>query len=167
MTGKDIVFLIIAAVTVCSAGIVVFAKKITYAAFALMFSLFGVAGLYVFLGADFLAAVQLIIYVGGIVILLLFGVLLTAKISSVSVTTLPAQRFWGSVTAAALLALILTVILRATWNLLPEEMLEYLPLSQRIGELLMTDYLLPFEIASLLLLVALIGAMFMVRAENK
>ena len=167
MTGQDVIFLVFAVVTIGAAGVVVFAKKITYAAFALMLSLFSVGGLYVFLSSDFLAAVQLIIYVGGILVLLLFGVLLTVKLTTVRATTRTGQRIWGSITAAGLLVLLLTLIYRGSWNLLSEQQMEYAPQSQEIGERLMTSYLLPFEVASVLLLLALIGAMFLIRSESK
>ncbi|MFC1477479.1 NADH-quinone oxidoreductase subunit J [candidate division KSB1 bacterium] len=167
MTGSDIIFLLFAALSVGSAGIVVFAKRITYAAFALMLSLLSIAALYVFLSADFLAAVQLILYVGGILILLLFGVLLTHKITSVKITTKSGQRILGTATAGALFAILVELIRRGNWRLLTEEDMYYLPKTAEIGEKLMTDYLLPFEVASILLLVALIGAMFIVRAESK
>ena len=69
-----------AALTVGSAAVVVLARSLIYSAFALLFTFFGVAGLYVLLGADFLAATQLLVYVGGILVLLLFGVMLTHKL---------------------------------------------------------------------------------------
>lgn len=167
MAGKDLVFLLFAALTVGSAAIVVFSKKIIYAAFGLMLSLFGVAGLYVFLGADFLAAVQLIIYVGGILILLLFGVLLTVKLYDVNVTTLPMQRWVGGASVGLFFFLLLFAIFDRKWILPDEESIITQPQSFEIGNKLMTEYLLPFEIASVLLLIALIGAMFLVRSENK
>ncbi|MEK6571394.1 MAG: NADH-quinone oxidoreductase subunit J, partial [Bacteroidota bacterium] len=74
----DIVFYVFALVTVVSAFVVVFSKNIVHSAFSLLFTFFGVAGLYVLLNADFLAVTQLLIYVGGILILLLFGVMLTS-----------------------------------------------------------------------------------------
>ena len=80
MIGEAIVFYVFAAVTVASAAIVVLARSLIYSAFALLFTFFGVAGLYVLLGADFLAATQLLVYVGGILVLLLFGVMLTHKL---------------------------------------------------------------------------------------
>ena len=67
-------------ITVGSAAVVVLARSLIYSAFALLFTFFGVAGLYVLLGADFLAATQLLVYVGGILVLLLFGVMLTHKL---------------------------------------------------------------------------------------
>jgi NADH:ubiquinone oxidoreductase subunit 6 (subunit J) len=80
MTASAVVFYLFAAITVGSAAVVVLARSLIYSAFALLFTFFGVAGLYVLLGADFLAATQLLIYVGGILVLLLFGVMLTHKL---------------------------------------------------------------------------------------
>src|SRR5438046_3678724 len=77
---SKVIFYLFAALTVASAAIVVFSRSLIYSAFALLFTFFGVAGLYVLLGADFLAATQLLVYVGGILVLLLFGVMLTHKL---------------------------------------------------------------------------------------
>ncbi|HSQ75876.1 MAG TPA: NADH-quinone oxidoreductase subunit J, partial [Bacteroidota bacterium] len=75
----DIVFYIFAAITVLSAFVVVFSRNLMYAACSLLFTFFGVAGLYILLHADFLAVTQILIYVGGILVLLLFGIMLTSK----------------------------------------------------------------------------------------
>src|SRR5262245_65705456 len=80
MSVGAVVFYVLAAITVGSAGVVVFARSLIYSAFALLFTFFGVGGLYLLLGADFLAATQLLVYVGGILVLLLFGVMLTHKL---------------------------------------------------------------------------------------
>ena len=168
MIGKDIIFIIFAVITVGSAALVVFSKKIIYAAFSLMLSLFGVAALFVFLNADFLAAVQVIVYVGGILVLILFGVLLTVKISSAHVISHLSQRIWGSIAAVGMFVLIFIAITRTNWTILDKsEDVVYYPQSEAIGIQLLTNYILPFEVASILLLAALIGAMFLVRPENK
>lgn len=168
MIGKDIIFIIFAVMTVGSAALVVFSKKIIYAAFSLMLSLFGVAALFVFLSADFLAAVQVIIYVGGILVLILFGVLLTVKITSINVISHLSQRIWGSIAAVGMFVLVFIAILRTNWRILDKsEEVIYVPQSEAIGIQLLTNYILPFEVASILLLAALIGAMFLVRSENK
>src|SRR5512138_3238062 len=87
MTLYEIIFYFFALVTVGSAAVVVFSRNIIYSAFSLLFTFFGVAGLYVLLSADFLAVTQLLIYVGGILVLLLFGVTLTTKLVSVDMQT--------------------------------------------------------------------------------
>ena len=87
MDTFDIVFYVFAVITVVSAFVVVFSRNIMYAAFSLLFTFFGVAGLYVLLSADFLAVTQILIYVGGILVLLLFGVMLTNNVVSVDIKT--------------------------------------------------------------------------------
>src|SRR5512137_862839 len=87
----DIVFFVFAFITVVSGFIVVFSKNIIYSAFSLLFTFFGVAGLYVLLQADFLAVTQILIYVGGILVLLLFGVMLTNRVISVDIKTSTVQ----------------------------------------------------------------------------
>src|SRR3990172_6364818 len=85
MNLYEIIFYFFAVVTVGSAAVVVFSRSIIYSAFSLLFTFFGVAGLYVLLNADFLAVTQLLVYVGGILVLLLFGVMLTSNVVSVEI----------------------------------------------------------------------------------
>src|SRR5919197_4844541 len=95
------IFYFFAVLTVASAAIVVFSRSLIYSAFALLFTFFGVAALYVFLGADFLAATQVVIYVGGILILLLFGVMLTHKLYDLNLRTETFQFIPGVLIALA------------------------------------------------------------------
>ena len=166
MTLYDIVFYFFAVVTIVSGGIVVLSKNIIYSAFALLFTFFGVAGMYVLLNADFLAVTQLLIYVGGILVLLLFGVMLTNKVVSVEMKTgvlqtIPASMICG-ITAGALL-----VVYGITdWNVIQSEVT--MPTTTNaLGEMFMTSYLLPFEVASVILLVALVGAAMIARKEKQ
>src|ERR1035438_10692269 len=87
MSIYDIIFYLFATITLVSAFFVVTIRNIVYSAFFLLFTFFGVAGIYVILGADFVAMVQLIVYVGGILVLILFGVMLTNKITNVQIKT--------------------------------------------------------------------------------
>ena len=86
MTVSTAVFYLIALLTIVSAGMVAFSRNIIYSAFSLLGTFMGVAGLYIFLGADFVAAVQVLIYVGGILVLILFAVMLTHRITDVTIT---------------------------------------------------------------------------------
>src|SRR5690349_24117913 len=92
MSVSTAVFYLIALITVISAGMVAFSRNIIYSAFSLLGAFGGVAGIYVFLGADFVAAVQLLIYVGGILVLVLFAVMLTHRITDVQITNRAAGR---------------------------------------------------------------------------
>jgi len=159
-----IIFTAFAAITIVSAAIVAFSQNIVYSAFSLLFTFFGVAGLYVLLAADFLAATQLLIYVGGILVLLLFGVMLTHRIHQIHLSN-ESMRL-GPAAGVVLLVLILlvSVIYRTEWPTVSVPDLS--PTTARIGALFMTDYVLPFEIASLVLLTALVGAVFIARGRQ-
>ena len=84
----DFAFWLIVGLTIGSAILVVQSKKLVYSAYSLLFTLLGVTGLYVFLWADFLAVVQVVVYVGGILVLIIFGIMLTNKITSVNILSL-------------------------------------------------------------------------------
>jgi NADH-quinone oxidoreductase subunit J len=159
------VFYLIAAITVGSALGVALANSIVYSAFALMGALLGVAGLFVLLGADFLGVVQLLVYVGGILVLTLFAVMLTHRISDVHVSNRAVGRLPGAALVGIVLAWMIHVARRAAWVVQdpgPPASTTY-----GIGEAFLTQYALPFEIASLVLLAALIGAVVVSRKEVK
>lgn len=159
------IFFLFAAMTVASAAVVVLARSLIHSAFALLFTFFGVAGLYVFLGADFLAATQMVIYVGGILILLLFGVMLTHKIYNVELRATTFQFVPGLALTLALFVLLVAVMLGTTWFAGTPRPLE--PTTAEIGGLFLKDYILPFEVASVFLLIALIGAAMIVRRRPR
>jgi NADH-quinone oxidoreductase subunit J len=158
---SQIAFYFFAALTVASAAIVVFARNLIHCAFALLFTFFGVAALYVFLGADFLAATQMIIYVGGILVLILFGIMLTNKLYDVQLKTGKSQVVPSVLAVAALFAILIFFMLHTSW--FKSGSVLQGPTTASIGKLLMQDFILPFEIASILLLMALIGAAMIVR----
>ena len=157
----QVVFYFFAAMTIASAAVVVFARSLIRSAFALLFTFFGVAALYAYLGADFLAATQMVIYVGGILVLLLFGVMLTHKLYDLSLKSETFQFLPALLVALAVFGLLTAVLLRTPWHLGNQNAGD--PTTAAIGELLMNDYILPFEVASILLLIALIGAAMIVR----
>jgi NAD(P)H-quinone oxidoreductase subunit 6 len=159
------VFYLLAAVTVGSALGVAFANSIVYSAFALMGALLGVAALFVLLGADFLGVVQLLVYVGGILVLTLFAVMLTHRISDVNVSNRAVGRLPGLVIVGLALGSMVHTARRATWVV--KELETPAPTTYGIGEAFLTDYVLPFEVASIVLLAALIGAIVVSRKEVK
>jgi NADH-quinone oxidoreductase subunit J len=141
----------------------VLARTLIYGAFALLVTFFGVAGLYVLLGADFLAATQVLIYVGGILVLLLFGVMLTHKIYDLDLRSGTIQLSSGLIVAVGLFVILAALALKAEWPTLARAPA---PTTAGIGRLFLSDYLLPFEAASVLLLVALMGAAMIVRRRR-
>ncbi len=163
MTPEAAVFWVFAIVTVASAAAVVLARTLIYSAFALLFTFFGVAGLYLLLGADFLAATQLLVYVGGILVLLLFGVMLTHRIYDLDLRTGTNQLLPGAIMGLGLLVILGRIALRTQWAIGQRSPA---PTTNEIGQLFMGRYLLPFEVASLLLLVGLIGAAMIVRRRK-
>jgi NADH-quinone oxidoreductase subunit J len=160
-----IIFYIFAAVTVLSAAFVVFSKNVIYSAFSLLFTFFGVAALYVFLSADFIAVTQVVVYVGGILVLLLFGVMFTNTIMQ---TELNADVL--HVVPGVLLMLLLIggmlFTFYTTGNWMPGLMQLNGSVVERIGFETMSRYMLPFEMVSIVLLVALLGAAFLARYDN-
>ena len=161
MTAGAAIFWLFAVVTVGSAAVVVLARSLIYSAFALLFTFFGVAGLYVLLGADFLAATQLLVYVGGILVLLLFGVMLTHKLYDLDLKSEVTQFGAGLLVALGLFVLLTATAARTEWMTASPR--TPAPTTETIGRLFLGSFLLPFEAASILLLVALIGAAMIVR----
>jgi NADH-quinone oxidoreductase subunit J len=136
----------------------------------LLFALASVAGLYFLLNAEFLAAVQLVVYAGGTLILIVFGVMLTAKS--------PFARFEPNraevVAALAMGALLLASLVVALLSAIGGGAFGNQPLSyegnypiDRLGQALLGDYLVPFELASVLLLVVMIGAAYLAKARRR
>ena len=161
------IFYIFAFITLAGACVVVFSRNIVRAAFALLFAFFGVAGIYIFLLADFIAITQLLIYVGGILVLILFGVMLTSKQIHVDVKTGTIQILPALIIVSALAATLIGIFWSTDWHIVPQMTSTADRTAPQIGELLLTQYLLPFEIASVILLVALIGAAMIARREKK
>jgi NAD(P)H-quinone oxidoreductase subunit 6 len=159
------VFYLVAILTVGSAFMVAFSRNIIYSAFSLLGTFAGVAGIYVFLGADFVAGVQLLIYVGGILVLILFAVMLTHRITDVEITNRAAGRIPALIITGLFIYLLIQTVRETPWVKVKET--AYQPTTAKIGDLFLESYLLPFELASLVLLAALIGAVVLSRKEIK
>jgi NADH-quinone oxidoreductase subunit J len=160
-----IIFYFFAALTVGSALFVVFTRNIVHAAFALVFTFLGVAGLYVLLQADFIAVAQVMVYVGGIMVLLVFGVMLTTKATDVDVSTSAWSGIPSTVIVGVFLGTLVLIMTRAGW--LSTELSPTIHgTTPEIGEMLLTNYLLPFEVVGLLLLVAIMGAAMIARRKT-
>lgn len=154
--AEAIVFYALTAITVLSGLVVVTSRKLVHSAFALVFAFSGLAGYYVLLSADFLAAAQVLIYVGGILILILFAVMLTHRIESLDIRSETLQLLPAIAGCGAIVVLMLLAVYRTPWAVKEPQVLTQT--AQSIGSLFMTDYLLPFEVASVHLLIALVGA---------
>lgn len=169
---NDIIFYVFGGITALSALYIMFTKNILYAAFALILTFIGVAGIYVFLGAEFIAVTQILVYVGGILILLVFGIMLTNRLSGKKVISPAYHKVMGFIVAGGLFAILFKGILEVNFSSL--SWIDQGNVSEssipEFGLTLMTDYVLVFEIIGVLLLLALIGAIRMagnVRKEGE
>ncbi|MGK9476055.1 NADH-quinone oxidoreductase subunit J family protein [Melioribacter sp. OK-6-Me] len=164
MNYFDIIFYLFAIITVVSAFIVVTTRNIVYSAYSLLLTLFGISGIYVLLGADFLAVVQIMVYVGGILILLLFGVMLTNKITSVDIRTGTIHLLPAAIGSGILLGILWAVMTWTDWKTYDTQIPSTTIFG--LGKILITNYVLIFELLALLLLIALIGAASIARREE-
>jgi NADH-quinone oxidoreductase subunit J len=162
---STVLFYAFALMSAGSAIGLVLSRNIVRTAVCLLFTLLGVAGLYFLLNAEFLAAVQLVVYAGGTLILIIFGVMLTSKS--------PFSRFEpklveiviaisiGSILLIALVAGILRT--KFATDAMPTG---YYPVD-RLGQVLLGDFLVPFELSSVLLLVVMIGAAYLAKGRRR
>ena len=172
-------FFAFALLTIGSALAILLTRQLLHTAFALLLTFLGVAALYVLAGADFLAVTQVMIYVGGVLVLLIFGVMLTQQ-STIGGdgkqgkrTDLRTNPWLGFLVALSLFGVLLTVVLRVNWSLLSHLNQPTVPGTgshpssiPTIGMQLMTEFALPFEVAAILLMVALIGAAYVASRKN-
>lgn len=158
-------FLVLAAMMLGAALGVVLLNSIVYSAFLLALVFIGMAGLYILLNAGFVASAQILIYVGAVNVLILFGIMLVNKRQDF----VPLRNAWvGKIATAAvcvgLFALLSTMVLATPWAISSA-----VPIGDgaiiEIGKHFFTDYLLPFELASVLLLMAMIGAIVLARRD--
>lgn len=160
----DLAFSGLVIMTIVSAFWVVVSTNLVRSAVALLFTLFGLAGFYIFLFADFIAAAQVIIYVGGILVLIIFGVMVTNKIDDPKVGSSSRNQLFASFGAVFVLSILLTVIMRTEWKI--GNVTQADETIRKIGFHLMNDFVLPFELVSVLLLAALIGAAYLSRKDS-
>ncbi|QRR02770.1 NADH-quinone oxidoreductase subunit J family protein [Dyadobacter sandarakinus] len=168
---EQLAFYVFAAIAVLAGLFILFSKNLVYGAFALFLAFLGVAALYILAGADFLGVAQIMIYVGGVLVLLIFGIMLTRKLVShdptahnrVEVAT--GRTAWGAIIGSLLFFGLLKIIFQADFLMSGEEMISRSTI-KTIGVELMTSHLLPFEVAGILLLVALVGAAYLAVHRN-
>ena len=163
---REIVFWLLAAITVGAALLVVHVRSLFRAALMLIASFLGVAGIFAMTSAEFLAVAQVLVYVGGIAVLVIFAVMLTRDVDRSNQST-PVQPV-ALLLAVVLLGMLAYAVVQAEWRLLPDDLPQ--PLAEvfvdtpaRLGRLLLGDFVLAFEIAGALLLAAVIGALALVR----
>ena len=159
----ELLFFSIASLVIISGCWVVMSPNLVHSAVSLLFTLFGIAGLYVYLYADFIAVSQVIIYVGGILVLIIFGVMLTNKLDDPNLSNQSQNQLIAGLFCLALLIFQFQIIFNTNWNV--QDLIKRESTVSEIGYMLLTDYLLPFEVVSVLLLAALIGAAMLSRKK--
>ena len=142
-----------------------FTKNIIRAAFAFVISLLGLAATYVLLHAELMAVVQIMIYAGGVIVLLIFGIMLTKRVSDEGVFTQHRSVVLGGAVSAVFFLLLTKWILSSglTW---PNAEVSGMDQVRKIGILFLTDHLIAFEVIAFLLLVALVGAAFLAKKSG-
>jgi len=164
-TTQLICFLVLAATLVGGSLGVVLLPNIVYSAFLLCGVFLSMAGLYLLLNASFVAAAQILVYVGAVNVLILFAIMLVNKKETLSeIPGLAVRKVLSGLVCAGLFGLILRVAFTTPWAL-PGPVPVGEDATIRIGEHLFSDYLLPFELASVLLLMAMIGAIVLARRD--
>jgi NADH-quinone oxidoreductase subunit J len=161
---QTVVFIICSLVTLGAALAVVTSRNLFHSALFLILSFVGVAGLYVLLEAPFLAAVQILVYVGAIAILIVFAIMLTRRLMAKDLVQSNTQWNLAFLGAIFLFLALVVILLRVNWPVVgaavPEETINIL------GQDLMGAYLMPFEVASVLLVVALVGSIIIARERE-
>ncbi len=168
MSAYAFAFYAFGLMTLLSAWVVATSRNIVHSGFAMIFTFLGVAGLYILLSADFLAAMQVLVYVGGITVVILFAIMLTRGIEDPASSNPVMNRPAGALASAGVLAMLLVLIFNTDWRLRQQAPLQ--PgegISAELGEMFLGKYLLPFEVVSVLLLAALIGAVIIARRETR
>ncbi len=173
----QIIFILVSLFTLVSAWVVVTNRNLFHAALAMMASFLGVAGIYVLLDAGILAVAQLLVYIGAISILVIFAIMMTRRLMQTVESPLNAQ--WQGALVGAIAGLILVLVVVISWGsnpgAAPAQVAPEVPaalLSESVRQLGVAlvnpdQYVIPFEVASILLLAALVGSIFIARPRRE
>ena len=166
VTTQIICFSVLSLVIVIGALGVILLDSIVYSAFLLGGVFMSVAGLYLLLNASFVAAAQVLVYVGAVNVLIIFAIMLVNKKEDLRpIANIKSRRIISTSICLTLLSLLIRVDLSNVWGLADSNSSIGEESTIRIGEHLFSDYLLPFEVASVLLLMAMIGAIVLARRD--
>lgn len=165
LTNGNIVFYIFCLISISGALYVLFSKNVLYAAYGLLVSFLGVAGLFVFAGGEFVSAAQIMIYVGGILILLIFGIMLSSnkKMGKGNLKVANMDTTFSLALTVSLSLLLVFLVLESKFNISALKPQQHI---KNLGYNLMTDSVLVLEIVGVLLLMALIGSTFIAKKDE-
>lgn len=150
---------------IAAAG-VLFVRNVFHAALMLLITVLSLAGVYVLLYAEFVAVTQILIYAGGILTIMLFGIMLTARVNGQPLLVQNNKWVAGILTSLPAATILITLFAQHSFPVTGAAAVQSDNM-RRIGVLTMTDYLLPFELAGLLLLMALVGAVVTATMKDK
>lgn len=158
----DIVaFYMFAGMIVMASLMILLSKNIVRSVFMLVVVFLGIAGIFMISGAEFVAVTQILVYIGGVLILMVFGIMLTTRVDGSFLTTENKRIAWGILTGLMVFVLIVKSLYTSEGVFLERpEVQQSVTVTERIGVQLMTDHILGLEIMAFLLLVALVGAAF-------
>lgn len=167
ITLQQITFIAVAAVVLGSAIMVVSLKNIFHCLLFLALSFLGVAGVYLLLSADFLAAVQVLVYIGAIIILMMFALMMTHRVMTTELSQ-TLNQWWLAPfpIAVGMFVVLFRVYVRHGGQAPIHRVTGVVPTTGIIGNALLTRYALPFELASILLLVAMVGAIVLAKEDR-
>lgn len=169
MSGSTIIFYMLAALTLVSAVLAVSTRQIFRAAIFLLFSLIGVAGLFFWMQYEFIAAVQIVVYVGGITVLIIFSIFLTQQAGEKMLKQKWSTQIFSALTAFCGFALIMVQVYQHSFISTINQSIE--PRVANIGSEMLgvnkRGYALPFEVVSMLLLASLIGCVVIAMKSPK
>ena len=161
---EQIAFAALSITLVGSALAVVLSKNLFHAVLWLALALTGTAGVFLSLDAEFLAAVQLLLYAGGVVTIAVFAIVVTERLVGDRITQTSRQILTGFILSGALLVALLAVFRRSPLTV-PRPVVTG-DLTRAIGQSLLTSYVLPFELLGVLVLAALVGALYFARPDD-
>ena len=164
MTLSALAFWVLSVLLVGSALAVVLSKNLFHAVLWLALALTGTAGIFLLLNAEFLAAVQLLLYAGGIITIVVFAIVVTERLVGERLSQTNRGVVSGALVAIALLVVIVNTLMQRE---LPSTPLPQLSdITRLMGEQVLTTFVLPFELLALLMLVAMLGAIYFARPED-
>ncbi len=161
---ESLLFLVFGGLLLLATLFMIFTKNVIHGAYALAIVLLSVAGLFVLLNAEFLAVVQIFMYAGGVVVLLIFGIMITNRESNGPPMTSHGNVFLGSLVSLGLLAIFGWIILQSDPDWFKGEVSE--DRVSELGMLFLTDHLIAFELIAFLLLAVLVGAALLAKKSN-
>ncbi|EGL81783.1 NADH-ubiquinone/plastoquinone oxidoreductase chain 6 [Caldalkalibacillus thermarum TA2.A1] len=164
MSGEVVAFLILSLIAISGAVFMLNLRKVVHMVMALAFTFISIAGLFVLLEAEFIAAAQVLIYAGAVTIVMLFGIMLTRH-DDHDETRRPAHKWLAGLAVAVFFVVTMAVINTMDW--VPAEVQLFESNVEQIGLQLFAKYVIPFELTSIVLLVALVGAIILARKDEQ